>query len=123
MWFLDGAYGEEPWHGPHYHEDVKKIGFKSSHKLEDLLKMEIEESTKRKLRQARPGQCIAIQPFSANSELMVKCLSDKQITQFRMLDSTRVSLIDSKKKSEKIQAQYEGLTNKILRHSKFKQQA
>lgn len=121
MWVLEGAYGEEPSYGPYYHEHTKKIGNKPAHTLEDLLKLEIEESTKRKLRQARPGQMISFSPISSTSELYLKCLSDKQKKQFKQLMSIDKKSRAARKKADNAQAQYEALTNKLLRHSKFKQ--
>lgn len=121
MWVLEGAYGEEPARGPYYHEHTKKIGSKMSHTLEDILKLEIEESTKRKLRQARPGQMISFSPVSSTSELYLKCLSDKQIKQLKQLQSIDKKSKTFKKQALSTQLKYEAVTNKLLRHSRFKQ--
>jgi hypothetical protein len=120
MWVLEGAYGEEPSYGPFYFEYAKKIGTKMSHKLEDLLKLDIEASLKRKLRQARPGQMIAFSPVSSTSELFLKCLSDKQIKQLKQLQGIDKKSKIFKKQALSAQLKYEAVTNKLLRHSRFK---
>ena len=86
IWFATGAYGKEIWPGPHYVSDIKKIGKKLTHTLEELLKMDVSDSIKKKLLKAKPGSSVFIHNLHANGDLYVQRLSDdkiKKVEEFR----------------------------------------
>lgn len=90
IWFATGAYGKEIWPGPHYVHDIKKIGKKLTHTLDELLKMDVSDSIKKKLLKAKPGSSVLIHNLHANGDLYVQRLSDdkiKKVEEFRKTNS------------------------------------
>lgn len=79
VWFLKGTCGNDIHPGPHFFSDQLKIGRKISHTLEELLKMDVDENTKKKLKRAKPGTSVFINNIHANGDLFVKRLSTDKI--------------------------------------------
>jgi len=93
MWIATDAYGEEPMKAPYYASDVEKIGKKFYHSLNDILKMDISDSTKARLRNAAVGGRIKIHDLHANGDLYAVCIDQNNIPMIKKYhqNSIRIS--------------------------------
>lgn len=78
MWY-DSGRPSHPIYGPHYHVDTELIGRAYYHSLEDLLKMRISESLKKKLNSAKIGTRILVHYLHSNGDLMLKRINENQL--------------------------------------------
>jgi hypothetical protein len=84
VWYDSSCY--EPIYGPHMYGDVKTIGKKLCHTLDDLLKMDISESLKKRLTGAKIGSNIKIHYLHSNGNLMVKRINPEYATTLNDID-------------------------------------
>lgn len=65
----------------HYKEILGRDGF--VFELEELLKLPLSESLKKRLRGARPGTTIQIRKFSRNDHLCLRRLTDEEVAEWQ----------------------------------------
>lgn len=78
MWY-DSSRKDWPICGPHYYGDAKLIGKKCYHSLEELLKMSIADSLKKRLISAKIGTRIKVHYLHSCGDLMLKRIDDDQV--------------------------------------------
>jgi hypothetical protein len=76
-WYDDS--NNTPYYGPHMRADEQIIGKKLYHTLDDLLKMDISESIKKRLKGAKIGSKIKIHYLHSNGDLMVKRINPEDV--------------------------------------------
>ena len=76
MWYDSGR---GPTYGPHYYGDSEKIGKSLYHSIDDLLKIDVSESLKKRLVSAKPGTKIKVHYLHSAGNLMLKCLSPEEV--------------------------------------------
>jgi hypothetical protein len=99
MWYDNGD--NKPFYGPWMYGDSDLIGKKLYHPLDELLKMNISDSIKKKLKSARMGTKIKIHYLHSSGDLMVKRIDEEQIKILDQLnDSTAKYSILNKQMNE-----------------------
>jgi len=76
MWYDSG--NNEPYAGPHYYNDEKLIGKNLYYCLDDMLKMNISDYLKKRLKGAKIGTQIKIHYLHSSGDLMVKRITEEQ---------------------------------------------
>ena len=76
MWYDSGD--NEPFYGPWMYGDSELIGKKLYHPLDELLKMNISDSIKKKLKSAKIGTKVKIHYLHSSGDLMVKRIDENQ---------------------------------------------
>jgi len=79
-WFDDNSYENDCiTYGPHYWGDEQLIGKNIYHTLEDLLKIGLSDSIKKRLTTAKIGTCIKVMKYGTRGDLMLKCISEDKV--------------------------------------------
>lgn len=97
MWYDSGRNG--PCYGPHYSGDERLIGKRLYHSLDDLLKINLSDSIKKRLKSAKIDTKIKIHYLHSNGDLMVKRITEAEA---RLLNNLSVyndtlTLLDKEK--------------------------
>lgn len=87
MWFDSGR--NQVYRGPHMWFDSQKIGNKYYHSLEDLLKMDISDSIKKRLTGAKIGTVVKIQYLHSSGDLKVRRINEDEL---KILDELTLSI-------------------------------
>lgn len=83
MWFDSGDFNTyhpdpKPYYGPHYYGDEQKIGKKTYHTLDELLKIGLSNSVRKRLKGAKIGSEIKAHRLHANGDLMLVRITEDQ---------------------------------------------
>jgi len=79
MWYDSGRL-KCPRYGPHYCDDIDKIGEKLYHTLDELLKMHTpSDSLKKKMIGAKLETRIKMHRLHSNGDLMIRRIDEKQV--------------------------------------------
>ena len=115
MWFSTGAYETSIYPGPHYVNDQKKIGRKITHTLEELLKMDVEDSIKKKLKNAKPGHSVFINNLYASGDLYVKRLREEEIEAVKKFREINNEVSKYFKKTKSLQQKKQDIQSSLLK--------
>jgi len=85
VWYDSDRRHDEPMYGPYMIYDEKLIESKYYHSLDDLLKINISDSLKKRLISAKVGTSIKISYLHSAGNLMVKCISKEDVLKLNNL--------------------------------------
>jgi hypothetical protein len=107
MWYDSGD--NIPCYGPHNYFDEQKIGKKLHHSLDDMLKMNISNSLKKRLTKAKIGTKIKIQYLHSSGDLMVMRIDETILKYLDELEKVNDEYYIIENKRRKLNGEREGL--------------
>jgi hypothetical protein len=107
MWY-DSQNEDHPIIGPYFYADTQAVTSNYYHELEDMLRMPtISESLKRRLKSARTGTRIKIHYLHSRGNMMVKCVTEKDIPQLDEISRIDTEITDLKSRINKLSSRRE----------------
>ena len=105
----DDRYKDELCYGPINYVDQQTIGVSVYHELQDLLKLNIADSLKKRLAGAKVGTAIKFSYKHGNGNLMLKCVSNDSLEDLKKylklnedITNLRSQMVELNKKREKL---------------------
>jgi len=117
MWYDSDTTrgGQHPIYGPHYYFDEQIIGKAYYHSLDDLMKTSISDSIKKRLRGAKIGTKIKVHYLHSNGNLMLMCISEKQIELLKTLDVNNKECSKLKKRLYQIEHKSKEIISMVMK--------
>lgn len=115
MWYDSDDHKMGPCYGPHYYGDQAKIGKKLYHNLEELLKMNIPDSLKKRLQGAKVGTKIKIHYLHSCGNLMVRRISTEEVSELNMLEKLNKQISDMQKEIFKLEEERNLIKTKLFK--------
>ena len=114
MWYTTGAYSADLCYGPYYQSDIEKIGRKSYHTLNELLKLDLEDSVRKKLLKARPGSRIHFLDYCSTGSMMLKCITKEKLKSFKKLETLYKTISEKESELKKLEKEYKKETKSLI---------
>ena len=112
MWY-DSAHKDWPIVGPFFYEDRKIIEPRCYHSLDELLKIGISNSLKKRLSSAKTGTRIKMHYLHSCGDMMVKRISDEQLKALKEALSLDPEIMDLDKKLSDLRAKQKKIFHKL----------
>ncbi len=113
VWY-DSSRPGRPCTGPFYFDEVEKIGKKICHSLDDMLKMNLSDSMRRKLEGAKLGTSIKMHRLHSTGDMMVRCVDESKLPAVDDYSFTASELRSIEEKEKKLKRELELLGSKIF---------